>query len=80
MQVDLGLAPLDDGRGGRDRHAARDFFLVVVGDGVAFIDASEALRGPGGKKHGGCERGFARVRMPNQGDVSDVSAFVSLHR
>ena len=54
-QVDLGFAPLHDGRGGRDRHAARDFFLVVVGDGVAFIDAAEALRGPGGKKHGGCE-------------------------
>ena len=54
-QVDLGFAPLQNGGGGGNRHAARDFFLVVVGDGVAFIDAAEALRGPGGKKHGGCE-------------------------
>ena len=60
-EVDLGLAPLDEGGGGGDGHRARDFFFVVIGDGGAFIDPAEALGGAGGEKHGRGERGFARM-------------------
>ncbi len=58
-QVDLGLAPLDE-RGSRgDGHRARDLFFVVIGDGGAFVDPAEALRGPGSEKHRRCEGSFA---------------------
>ena len=79
-EVDLGFAPLHHGGGGGERHAARDFFFVVIGDGGAFVHAAQALGGAGGEQHGGYERGFARVRVPDQGDVADVCAFVSSSR
>ena len=78
-QVDLGLAPLDDGGGGGDGHRPRDFFFVVIGDGGAFIDPAQALGGAGGEQHGRGEGGFAGVGVPDQGDVADVCAFVILH-
>ncbi len=78
-EVDLRLAPLHDGGCRRQRHGARDFFFVVVGDSGTFIHAAEPLGGAGGVQHGGYKRGFARMRVPNQGDIADVCAFVSLH-
>ena len=58
-QVDLGLAPLDKCGGGGDGHGPRDLFFVVIGDGGAFIDPAEALRGAGSEEHRRCERSFA---------------------
>ena len=60
-KVDLEVPPLDDrGRGG-DGHSTRDLFVVVIGDGVAFIDPAQTLRGAGGEQHGRCKRGLAGV-------------------
>ena len=70
--VDLGLAPLDDGQAGRDRHLAGDFFVVVIGGGGTIIDAAEAGSGSGGKEHGGGEGGFARVAVAYQRDIPYV--------
>ena len=78
-QVDLGFAPLDESGGGGDGHGPRDLFFVVIGDGGAFIDPAEALGGAGGEKHRRGEGSFARMGMPDQGDVADVCAFVILH-
>ena len=61
------------------RHFAADFFFVVVGDGIAFIHAAEALRGARREKHGGNEGGFAGVGVADNCHISDVCAFVDLH-
>ena len=42
-QIDFGLLPLDGGDGGGNRQLAVDFLFVVIGDGVAFIDARQAV-------------------------------------
>ncbi len=77
--VELVLAPLDGGERGGDGHLAGDLFFVVIGDGGAVIDASQARRGACGVKQGRNKRGFARVRVAYDGHVADVVTFVGLH-
>ena len=44
-QVDLFLVPLGGRDGGRNRDLARDLLVVEIGDGVAFVDAGQAVGG-----------------------------------
>ncbi len=44
-EIDLGFLPLDGGDGGGDGQLAVDLFLVVIGDGVAFVDPGQAAGG-----------------------------------
>ncbi len=60
-EVDLGFAPLHHRGGGGNRHGPRDFFLVVIGGGVAFVDPAQTLGGAGGEQQGRGEGSFTRV-------------------
>ena len=47
-QIDFLLGPLGESDAGGNGDFALDLFVVEVGDGVAFVDASEAVGGAGG--------------------------------
>ena len=78
-QVELGLAPLDRGQAGRDRHLAGNLFLVVIGSGSAVVHAPETLRGAGRLEHGGHQGGLPGMSMPDQGKVAEIGSFVNFH-
>ena len=80
QQVDLELLPLDEGQRGGDGDLALDLFVVEVGDGVALIDAGEAVGGARQEEDPGGERRFARIPVSDQSDVANILAFVNLHR
>ena len=63
----------------RDRHLARDFFVVVVGGRRAIVHPAQPLRGTGRLQHGGHQRGFPRPPVSNHGDITDVCPFVNFH-
>ena len=56
-----------------------DLLVVEIGDGVAFIDACQAVGGAGGEEQPGGERGLAGMSVAHQANVPYVLAFVDFH-
>ncbi len=77
--VDLGLLPLDGGDGGRDRQFALDLLLVIIGNGVAFVDARQAVGSARGVKEPGHNGGLPGVTVTYNANVSDVLRLVIFH-
>ena len=78
-EIDLGFFPLDGGNGSGDGELALDLLLVMVGDGIPFIDARQAVGRPGRKKQPGHYGSFSAMAVSCNADVSDVLCLVDLH-
>ena len=55
------------------------FAHVVIGDGRAVCDAPHPVEGASANQHGLTQGRFARRRVPDDGEVSDVSWLICLH-
>ena len=78
-QIDFLLGPFGESDAGGDGDLALDLFVVEVGDGVAFVDAGEAVGGAGGVEKSGGQGRFAAVTVTDKGNVADVGTFVYFH-
>ncbi len=79
MKIDFLLGPFGEGHAGGDGDLALDLLVVEIGDGIAFVDAGEAVGGAGGVEESGGQRGFAAMTVTDEGDVADVGTFVYFH-
>jgi hypothetical protein len=58
---------------------AGDGFFVVVGDGRAIVDTTEAVHSAGVEQQRGEELCFAGARVTDKGDVSEGLRVIDLH-
>ena len=79
QEIDLLLLPFDIGEGGGNRDLPGHFLVVEIGEGVALIDACQAVGRPGTEEHARCERCLSGIAVADQRNVPYVRAFVDLH-
>ena len=78
-EIDFLFGPLGERDAGGNGDLALDLFVVEVGNGVAFVDAREAVGGAGGVEEPGGQGRFAAVTVADKGNVADVGTFVYFH-
>ena len=79
-EVDAVALPLERQRRQRDRVGPPVLFLVEVGDGVAVLDAAEAVDRARGEQHRLTEHRLPRPAVPHQHDVAELVGRVGVHR
>ena len=77
--IDFGLFPLDGGERGGDGQFTLNLFLVVIGNGIAFVNARQAARGARRVEEPGHHGGLPAVTVTYNAYVSDVLRLVIFH-